>query len=104
MKSDIDLFREYDREVAGSYNIGYHVLDLLKNALSTDTSEMLDIESCQARIQEIMAYLPLKKRLVLLKKEVGDKLVLSKDGFKLYDKPFSSVDELERAFKMKAFL
>ncbi len=104
MKSDLALFKMYDRELAGNYNKSYYALDTIKSVLSSDTSDLLDMEACQVLMNDIMAYLPLKKRYLILKREVGDKLSVTNDGFKLYDKTFSSIDELEKAYKMKAFL
>lgn len=104
MRSDIDLFIEYDREIAGSYNKAYHALELLRNSISSEIVELLDLELCTNSINDIIKYLYLKKRYVILKSLAPGKLSVSKDGFKLYDNTYMTMDEVERAFKNKAFL
>lgn len=104
MKSDLELFLAYDTELAGLYNKGYYTLDLVKNALSNNILDMLDLSICDEAVKEIFTYLHLKKKYSALKKEANGQLTVSKDGFKLSGKDFLTIDELEKAWKNKAFL
>lgn len=104
MKTDFDLFLKYDNELAGNYNKAYHSIDLIRTSLNNNLVEMLDIDSCDSLVKEVIEYLKLKKRFIYLQRKANEKLSISKDGFKISDHVFLSLDEVEKALNNKAFL
>lgn len=100
---ECQYFLKYDSD--SSYNSkAYNAFDLIKSAISNKQIEMLDVERCKVTIDEVMQYLSLKKRYLHLASVAGDKLTIKEEGFVFYDSTFSTLDEVERAMKLKAFL
>lgn len=100
---EYQYFIKYDSD--SFYNSkAYNTFELIKSAISNKQIEMLDVDRCKITIDEVMVYLSLKKKYINLASVAGDKLTIKEEGFVFYDSTFSTLDEVERAMKLKAFL
>ena len=78
--------------------------DVMSQALYTKSTNLLNLDECRARTNEIFDYLELKKRYDSLVEESKGKLQFTKEYFDLLKHQFQTLDEVEKALKNKAFL
>lgn len=86
------------------YNVAPKIFGTVHEALMNGDEHLLDAEACQEYANEYFEYLKLIKRYKVLNKELNNSLIISDDGFKIADSKFETLDDVEKAIKLKAFL
>lgn len=95
---EYELLSEYTHEsVEGNF-------DTLFTVTSHKTYELLDLEFCRKRVNELFDFMIAKKRFDKLHEESKRKLKYGMNGFDLEGHMFETLDEVEHALRNKAFL
>jgi hypothetical protein len=98
MKKEYDLLLEFDEnELCG-------VFYTIQTAIEQKSHDLLDLESCKSKVDEAFRALACQRRLTQLNKMLRSAIKFSRDGFTLDNHKFETLDEIERAYKLKAFL
>lgn len=78
--------------------------DMVSQAIYSKNERLLKLDECRAHINEIFDYLETHNRFLLLSEKSDNKLLLRSDHFELDKHKFDTLDEVEKAIKIKAFL
>lgn len=98
MKKEYHLIADYDAEEVGNIFYTLHI------AITQKNTELLNLEACQTQVNEAFRAIACKKRFDQLNDESKTLIKYSMNGFIVDDHKFETLDEVERAFKLKAFL
>ncbi len=79
-------------------------IELLSHALSYNSLTMVDLPLVKDSVNRLFEFLAIRQRYERLKISSRASLSFDKDGFHLDGHTFSSMDEVEKALKLKAFL
>lgn len=98
MKKEYELVSDFDEsELSG-------VFYTVQTAIEQKAWDLLDLESCTEKVNEALRAIACKKRFDQLNKMSNTAIKYSMDGFILDNHKFETLDEVERAYKLKAFL
>lgn len=106
MEHDLHLINKY-----AHYSATYNPTGLLRdvacqNGEASDMKaiDVIDLTLLKQEIDEVFDFLYAYKRYRELNKKFSHKLAYDKEGFKLDDHVFQSLDEVEKAWNNRAFL
>ena len=98
MKKEYELVSEFDKaELSG-------VFYTIQTAIEQGSYDLLDLESCKAKVDEALRAVACKKKFEQLNEMSNTAIKYSVNGFMLDNHKFETLDEVERAYKLKAFL
>ena len=106
MKSHIALFKEYyynGTSLFSSSKAG-NIFNHLNAAVSNNTTDLLDMDSCRDLVNDVFDFFSLKRRFNQLSMKLNGKLTFENDRFKIESHEFQTLDEVEKAVQNKAFL
>lgn len=98
MKKEYELVCDFDESELSSMFYAINVAFEQKNW------DLLDLDVCQAKVNEAFRAAILRKRFDYLNEVSNTAIKYSKDGFMLDNHKFETLDEVERAWKLKAFI
>ena len=78
--------------------------EVMSMAIYQKQIDMIQLDVCRAKINEVFDYLELRKRYDILFNQADAKLKIGVDCFELDSYKFQTLDEVEKAIKNKAFL
>lgn len=78
------------------------IIDIANNEI--DAFEVIDVPAIKVQIDKAFREILIIHRYVRLRKAFDDKLTYSTDSFYIDGHKFSTLDEVEKAWKNKAFL
>lgn len=98
MRPEYELVSDYDKdELSG-------VFYTIQTAIEQENYELLDLDACKGKVEEALHAIACKKRFDYLNKISDTAIKYSRDGFMLDNHKFETLDEVERAWKLKAFI
>src|SRR5271157_5644394 len=98
MKKEYELVSEFDTsELSGLFYT-------IQTAIEQKSWDLLDLESCKVKVSEALRAVACKKKFDQLNEMSNTAIKYSIDGFMLDNHKFETLDEVERAYKLKAFL
>jgi hypothetical protein len=98
MKKEYELVSDFDKSVLSG------VFYTIQTAIEQESHELLDLESCKAKVDEAFRAIACKKRFEHLNEISNTAIKYSRDCFLLDNHKFETLDEVERAWKLKAFI
>lgn len=98
MKKEYELISDYDKsELSGLFYT-------IQTAIEQEAHELLDIEATKAKVEEALHAIACKRRFEHLNRISNTAIKYSSDCFLLDNHKFETLDEVERAWKLKAFI
>lgn len=76
----------------------------IQTAIEQKNWDLLDLEACSVKMNEAIRAVACKKRFDQLNEMSKTAIKYSLDGFVIDDHKFETLDEVERAWKLKIFL
>lgn len=98
MKTEYELISDFSAEETGNIFYALHI------AISQKNWDLLDLEACSGQVNEALRAVACKKRFDYLNAISCTAIKYSVDGFLLDNHKFETLDEVERAWKLKAFI
>lgn len=78
--------------------------EVMSMAIYQKQIDMIQLDVCRSKINEVFDYLELRKRYDILFNQADAKLKIGAGCFELDSYKFQTLDEVEKAIKNKAFL
>lgn len=98
MKKEYELVSDYDKtELSGLFYT-------IQTAIEQGAHDLLDLESTKIKVDEALRAIACKKRFEYLNEISNTAIKYSRDCFLLDNHKFETLDEVERAWKLKAFI
>lgn len=98
MKKEYELVSDFDKtELSGLFYT-------IQTAIEQGSYDLLDLDATKARVDEALRAVACKKKFDQLNEMSNTAIKYSMNGFMLDDHKFETLDEVERAYKLKAFL
>lgn len=98
MKTEYQLVSDYDKsELSGLFYT-------IQTAIEQGAHDCLDMEATKAKVDEALRAVACKRRFEYLNEISKTAIKYSIKGFILDDHTFETLDEVEKAWRLKAFL
>jgi hypothetical protein len=98
MKKEYELVSDFEPNQLSSLFYALHVM------CEQNNWDLLEIEACQIKVNDALRAIACKKRFDQLNEMSNTAIKYSADGFMLDNHKFETLDEVEKAYKLKAFL
>lgn len=98
MKTEYELVSDFDEDEA------CRIFYTIQTAIEQKNWDLLDIEVAQAKVNDALRAITLRKRFDKLNAASNTAIKYSVKGFTLDNHTFETLDEVERAWKLKAFI
>ena len=102
LDTEYGILRFYDERA--SMTTVSKTFRLVSHAIEEKQWSLLNLEETQNVIEQHFKYLNVLKRFNILQSTSGNELYYDHDGFHLHEFVFSTLDEVEKALRQKAFL
>jgi hypothetical protein len=76
----------------------------VRDSKNDESSQYLDIDTVRSACNEVLDFLAIRKRMWKLNNQYDCKIDCDEHGFLVDGHSFETLDEVERALKMKAFM